>query len=211
MQKSYNAYLSTYQGSQVIAVLHKATFHAPLMHRYHDRNAHFTLQNKIDKVYKIKWTTRITDEPFSGSMGQGLPPLTPPPFSTTFENRTYTFLDMATAMETRLFTIPVVSTIEHIAIAKAFGNWISIIRSQLPVSFSHEITVIAKTPHIVYKNRRLLVQNVGCTFMNVCSHVLILKLHSKMLSFIQLGIFCSRTTYYSRGLTKRQQTVRSMG
>lgn len=63
-------------------------------------------------------------EPFklTGSMGQGLPPLTPPPFSTTFENRTYTFLDMATAMETRLFTIPVVSTIEHIAIAKAFAK-----------------------------------------------------------------------------------------
>lgn len=55
-------------------------------------------------------------------MGQGVPPFAPPPFSTTFENRTYNFIEMTTAMGTTLFTIPIVSTIEHIAIAKAFGN-----------------------------------------------------------------------------------------
>lgn len=58
----------------------------------------------------------------TGSMGQGLPPFAPPPFSTTFQNRTYDFLEMTTAMGTTLFTIPIVSTIEHIAIAKAFGK-----------------------------------------------------------------------------------------
>ncbi|KMQ95241.1 sodium-independent sulfate anion transporter [Lasius niger] len=57
-----------------------------------------------------------------GSMGQGLPPFVPPPFSTTFQNRTYNFVEMTTAMGTTLFTIPIVSTIEHIAIAKAFGK-----------------------------------------------------------------------------------------
>ncbi|XP_050454743.1 sodium-independent sulfate anion transporter-like isoform X2 [Cataglyphis hispanica] len=58
----------------------------------------------------------------TGSMGQGLPPFAPPPFSTTFQNRTYDFLEMTTAIRTTLFTIPIVSTIEHIAIAKAFGK-----------------------------------------------------------------------------------------
>ncbi|XP_070157290.1 sodium-independent sulfate anion transporter isoform X3 [Polyergus mexicanus] len=58
----------------------------------------------------------------TGSMGQGLPPFAPPPFSTTFQNRTYDFLEMTTAIGTTLFTIPIVSTIEHIAIAKAFGK-----------------------------------------------------------------------------------------
>ncbi|XP_012230945.1 sodium-independent sulfate anion transporter-like [Linepithema humile] len=58
----------------------------------------------------------------TGSMGQGLPPFAPPPFSTTFNNRTYDFLEMTTAMGTTLFTIPIVSTIEHIAIAKAFAK-----------------------------------------------------------------------------------------
>jgi len=58
----------------------------------------------------------------AGSMGGGLPPFTPPPFSTTFENITYNFFEMTTAMGTTLFTMPIVSTIEHMAIAKAFGN-----------------------------------------------------------------------------------------
>ncbi|XP_011881298.1 PREDICTED: sodium-independent sulfate anion transporter-like [Vollenhovia emeryi] len=63
-------------------------------------------------------------EPFklTGTMGQGLPPFAPPPFSTTFQNQTYNFVEMTTAMGTTLFTIPVVSTIEHIAIAKAFAK-----------------------------------------------------------------------------------------
>lgn len=60
---------------------------------------------------------------FTGPMDQGLPPFAPPPFSTTFQNRTYDFLELTTAMGTTLFTIPIVSTIEHIAIAKAFGNY----------------------------------------------------------------------------------------
>ncbi|XP_036149375.1 sodium-independent sulfate anion transporter-like isoform X2 [Monomorium pharaonis] len=58
----------------------------------------------------------------TGTMGQGLPPIAPPPFSTTFRNQTYNFLDMTSAMGTTLFTIPIVSTIEHIAIAKAFAK-----------------------------------------------------------------------------------------
>ncbi|XP_011305329.1 sodium-independent sulfate anion transporter [Fopius arisanus] len=62
-------------------------------------------------------------EPFhlTGSMGKGLPPLSPPPFSTTFNNKTYNFVEMTTNMGTTLFTIPIISTIEHIAIAKAFA------------------------------------------------------------------------------------------
>lgn len=63
-------------------------------------------------------------EPFilTGTMGQGLPPIASPPFSTTFHNKTYNFLEMTSAMGTTLFTIPIVSTIEHIAIAKAFAQ-----------------------------------------------------------------------------------------
>ncbi|KAK0074762.1 hypothetical protein PV326_012191, partial [Microctonus aethiopoides] len=56
----------------------------------------------------------------TGTMGQGLPPFTPPPFSTTFNNNTYNFIELTRNMGTTLFTIPIISTIEHIAIAKAF-------------------------------------------------------------------------------------------
>ncbi|KAK2581384.1 hypothetical protein KPH14_005068 [Odynerus spinipes] len=58
----------------------------------------------------------------TGSMGQGLPPLQPPPFSTTFQNRTYDFVEMTKAMGSTLISIPIVSTIEHMAIAKAFAK-----------------------------------------------------------------------------------------
>ncbi|XP_034935647.1 sodium-independent sulfate anion transporter-like isoform X4 [Chelonus insularis] len=62
-------------------------------------------------------------EPFrlTGSMDAGLPPLSLPPFSTNFNNNTYHFLEMTKNMGSTLFTIPIISTIEHIAIAKAFA------------------------------------------------------------------------------------------
>ncbi|KAF3425549.1 hypothetical protein E2986_04170 [Frieseomelitta varia] len=62
-------------------------------------------------------------EPFklTGTMGNGLPPFGPPSFSITANNRTYDFLEATAAMGTTLFSIPIVSTIEHMAIAKAFG------------------------------------------------------------------------------------------
>ncbi|XP_076652145.1 sodium-independent sulfate anion transporter [Halictus rubicundus] len=62
-------------------------------------------------------------QPFklTGTMGEGLPPFAPPPFAITANNRTYDFLETASAMGTTLFTLPVVSTIEHMAIAKAFA------------------------------------------------------------------------------------------
>ncbi|KZC08897.1 Sodium-independent sulfate anion transporter, partial [Dufourea novaeangliae] len=63
------------------------------------------------------------DEPFklTGALGEGLPPFGPPPFSITTGNRTYDFRESLMAMGTTLVSLPVVSTIEHMAIAKAFA------------------------------------------------------------------------------------------
>ncbi|XP_051175404.1 sodium-independent sulfate anion transporter-like [Leptopilina boulardi] len=60
-------------------------------------------------------------EPFklTGIMTQGLPSLSLPPFST--QNGTIGFLQMTKTMGTSLFTVPIISTIEHIALAKAFS------------------------------------------------------------------------------------------
>ncbi|XP_076230705.1 sodium-independent sulfate anion transporter isoform X2 [Nomia melanderi] len=62
-------------------------------------------------------------EPFklTGTMGEGLPPFAPPPFTISANNRTYNFLETVSSMGTTIFTLPVVSTIEHMAIAKAFA------------------------------------------------------------------------------------------
>lgn len=70
----------------------------------------------------IFYTNNLEPFTLTGKMGQGLPPFAPPPFSTIYKNETYNFVEMASAMGTTLFTIPVVSTIEHIAIAKAFAK-----------------------------------------------------------------------------------------
>ncbi|KYQ56810.1 Sodium-independent sulfate anion transporter [Trachymyrmex zeteki] len=59
-------------------------------------------------------------EPFSLTR-QCLPSIASLPFS-TFHNLTYNFLEMTTAMKTTLFTIPVVSTILHSAVIKAFAK-----------------------------------------------------------------------------------------
>lgn len=61
-------------------------------------------------------------EPFklTGTMTQGLPPFSPPPFST--KNGTINFFQMTKIMGTTLFTVPIISTIEHIAISKIFAK-----------------------------------------------------------------------------------------
>lgn len=55
-------------------------------------------------------------------MGEGLPPFEPPPFFIIANNRTYDFLETVAAMGPTLAFVPIVSAIEHMAIAKAFGT-----------------------------------------------------------------------------------------
>ena len=63
-------------------------------------------------------------EPFrlTGAVTSGLPPFRPPPFETIFQNKTYEFPEMVKALGMSLVTIPLVSIIESIAIAKAFSK-----------------------------------------------------------------------------------------
>lgn len=59
-------------------------------------------------------------------MDEGLPHISLPPFSMNNaknQSITYGFTDMIQNMGITLFTIPVISTIEHMAIAKAFGSF----------------------------------------------------------------------------------------
>lgn len=63
-------------------------------------------------------------EPFklTGEIKQGLPPFGPPPFSTEFEGKSYNFIAMVKALGLSLVTIPLVSILESVAIAKAFSK-----------------------------------------------------------------------------------------
>lgn len=56
----------------------------------------------------------------SGDVGEGIPNLELPPFSTTYNNETYEFLDMVKIYGSSLAFIPLVALLESVAIAKAF-------------------------------------------------------------------------------------------
>lgn len=63
-------------------------------------------------------------EPFrlTGEIKEGLPPFGPPPFSTELNGKTYSFSDMFKALGVSLITIPLVSILESVSIAKAFSK-----------------------------------------------------------------------------------------
>lgn len=56
----------------------------------------------------------------SGEITPGLPPFKPPPFSTTVNGTTHSFGDMVSDLGASLATIPLISILETVAIAKAF-------------------------------------------------------------------------------------------
>lgn len=62
------------------------------------------------------------EEPFkiTGKVQEGLPEFKPPPFSTNFQNGTYSFMDMAEQFGGSIIFVPIVGILESIAIAKAF-------------------------------------------------------------------------------------------
>lgn len=63
-------------------------------------------------------------EPFNltGNIRSGLPEFQLPPFSTNFNGEEFTFKDMVRALGFSLITIPLVSILESVAIAKAFSK-----------------------------------------------------------------------------------------
>ncbi|KAF5289752.1 hypothetical protein FQA39_LY03669 [Lamprigera yunnana] len=64
------------------------------------------------------------EKPFAltGNIGKGLPTLQVPPFSTEFNNQTYTFLDMVKQYQSSIAFVPLIAVLEHVAISKAFAK-----------------------------------------------------------------------------------------
>ncbi|CAH3888177.1 unnamed protein product [Pieris brassicae] len=76
---------------------------------------------------------QITDEEpliLVGAINRGLPIPGLPPFSTTVGNDTYSFTDMLGVFGPKSFIIPLVSTLEAVAIAKAFSNGLQVDSNQ---------------------------------------------------------------------------------
>lgn len=68
----------------------------------------------------------------TGNITEGLPSFSPPPFSTIFNNKTFTFLDMTTALGSSIASVPFIAILESIAIAKAFGKSLDINLNKSP-------------------------------------------------------------------------------
>jgi sodium-independent sulfate anion transporter 11 len=60
----------------------------------------------------------------SGEVEDGFPPFGLPPFSTVSHNKTLNFEDMASIYGTSLLSVPFLSVLETIAIAKSFCKYI---------------------------------------------------------------------------------------
>ncbi|XP_049869479.1 sodium-independent sulfate anion transporter-like [Pectinophora gossypiella] len=58
----------------------------------------------------------------TGEVKPGLPTLSPPPFSATVGNHTYTFMEMASTLGSAIFVVPLLSILENIALAKVFSE-----------------------------------------------------------------------------------------
>ncbi|XP_049799026.1 sodium-independent sulfate anion transporter-like [Schistocerca nitens] len=58
----------------------------------------------------------------TGRIEPGLPTVTPPPFSTSFDNKTLSFGDMCSYLGSGLAVVPIVAILGNVAIAKAFSN-----------------------------------------------------------------------------------------
>lgn len=58
---------------------------------------------------------------FLGQVQSGFPPIKPPPFSSTFDNSTYSFVDMCSHLGSGIIVVPIIAVLANVAIAKAFG------------------------------------------------------------------------------------------
>lgn len=59
-----------------------------------------------------------------GFVKPGLPSVSLPPFSTQVENKTYSFVDMATTLGSAIIIVPILSILQNYAIAKVYSKYL---------------------------------------------------------------------------------------
>ncbi|KAI5723570.1 hypothetical protein M8J76_008161 [Diaphorina citri] len=74
----------------------------------------------------------LGEQPFilTGDVRPGLPPFQFPPFSTSLNNQTLSFLDMCTELGSSIVMVPVIAVLGNVAIAKAFASGDSVDATQ---------------------------------------------------------------------------------
>lgn len=90
-------------------------------------------------------------------MKPGLPQLSPPPFSATVGNHTYTFVEMASTLGSAIFVVPLLSILENIALAKVFCKFIVIVHEKDKKNDSfYKSALIAEACLLPYTSERVL-------------------------------------------------------
>jgi hypothetical protein len=62
----------------------------------------------------------INETSLTGTVQSGLPELSLPPFSTTLNNQTLSFTEMASELGSSIILVPVIAILGNVAIAKTF-------------------------------------------------------------------------------------------
>lgn len=99
----------------------------------------------------------------TGDIKQGFPTFGPPPFTTEFEEKVYNFKDMFNALGLSLVTIPLVSILESIAIAKAFskGKVVDATQEMIALGFCNIVSSFAMSIPITGSFTRTAVNNAS--------------------------------------------------
>ncbi|XP_059614628.1 sodium-independent sulfate anion transporter-like [Phlebotomus argentipes] len=85
----------------------------------------------------------------TGSVAAGFPPFVPPPFTTTVGNSTLNFQEMIAELGTSIISIPVISVLEIVAVAKAFsmGKTVDATQEMIALGFSNVLaSFVASIP-----------------------------------------------------------------
>lgn len=114
----------------------------------------------------IAWIFYINgSQPFklTGEIKEGFPTFGPPPFSTEFNGKTYSFSEMFSALGVSLITIPLVSILESVAIAKAFskGKLIDATQEMLALGLCNIVSSFAMSIPITGSFTRTAVNNAS--------------------------------------------------
>ena len=104
-------------------------------------------------------------QPFrlTGEIKEGLPQFQPPPFSTELNGKTYNFSDMFKALGFSMITIPLVSILESVSIAKAFskGKIIDATQEMIALGLCNIVSSFASSIPITGSFTRTAVNNAS--------------------------------------------------
>lgn len=86
-------------------------------------------------AYKLEQIDGKIPFQITGGVVAGLPPIKPPPFSTTFNGQHYSFTEMLSNFGALVIFCPMIAILEHMAVAKAYSTKLNNYSSRFLINF----------------------------------------------------------------------------